>query len=93
MRGRAPDRGRMDGNRHETSSDPTSVIDDGGGVGNDPLLPGERDVYGTDHTAGDGSEDALPSAGTDARVWFVVGLVLLVVFLGILVWAVVQPLM
>lgn len=76
----------------DPASRPQRALDGDGGVGNDPLLPGERETYGTDATAGDGSEDAIPPGGTDARGWFAVGLVLLVIFIAILVWAVLAPL-
>jgi hypothetical protein len=63
------------------------------GVGDAPLSPDERPTYRTDQRAGDGEGDA-PSAspGSEPRTWFVVGIALLLLFIAILIWAVIQPL-
>jgi hypothetical protein len=62
------------------------------GVGDSPLRPDERDTYRTDPAAGDGASDregVTPAA--EPRPWIAIALVLLVVFLAILAWAVIQP--
>ena len=62
------------------------------GIGDTPLRPDERRTYGTDPSAGDAStvtDGVSPAA--EPRPWIAVGIVLLVVFVAILVWAVVQP--
>jgi hypothetical protein len=65
--------------------------DNGLGVGDDPLRPGEAETYRTDHSAASDSEATPPAA--DSRGWFVVGLVLLGIFVAILLWAVLVPLL
>jgi hypothetical protein len=67
---------------------------DGDGVGDAPLRPEERPAYRTDPTAGDGSGDAAGvTPGAEPRPWVAVGIVLLIAFLAILAWAVLQPLL
>jgi hypothetical protein len=64
------------------------------GIGDTPLRPEERPAYRTDQSAGDAStvtDGVSPAA--EPRPWIAVGVVLLVVFLAILAWAVVQPLL
>ena len=64
-----------------------------GGVGDSPLRPDERETYATDQAAGDGESNAPGmSVGAEPRPWLILGIGLLVLFLAILVWAVVQPL-
>jgi hypothetical protein len=81
----------MDPSRRPAAEpDPATLVDEGLGVGNDPLRPDERDRYRTDPTAGDGRNDDTTVA-TDSRGWIVVGLVLLVAFIVVLVAAVLVP--
>jgi hypothetical protein len=64
------------------------------GVGDSPLRPEEYETYRTDPTAGDGSSDhAGATPGAEPRPWAMFGLLLLVLFIGILAWAVVEPLL
>lgn len=89
------------GTRHRQPLDPaeapgplgTADHRQAGGVGDSPLHPDELDTYRTDHAAADGSEDAEATPASDARGWFLIGLVLLAVFLAILAWAVLYPLL
>jgi hypothetical protein len=64
------------------------------GIGDTPLSPEERPTYRTDPSAGDASTvtDGV-SPGAEPRPWIAIGVVLLVVFLAILAWAIVQPLL
>jgi hypothetical protein len=63
------------------------------GVGDSPLRPDEYETYRTDQAAGDGSEDAVDaSPGSEPRTWIIAGVVLFMVFVVILVWAVLAPL-
>jgi len=64
------------------------------GVGDTPLRPDEYDAYRTDQAAGDGSDDGPgASPGSEPRTWFLIGLALFVVFIAILVWAILVPLL
>ena len=78
----------MDRDRH-TPPDPGALVDEGPGVGNNPLRPEERDAYRTDPAAGVDSEPTGPMG--DSRGWLVIGLVLLAVFIVLLAWAVLVP--
>ena len=63
------------------------------GVGDSPLRPDERDAYRTDPAAGDARSDAPGIApAAEPRPWIAIGLALLVVFVAILAWALLQPL-
>ena len=76
----------MDSNRNpDPEPDAGTLVDEGLGVGSDPLRPDEREAYRTDPTAGDGRDDDTTVA-TDSRGWIVVGIVLLMVFIVVLVW-------
>jgi hypothetical protein len=64
------------------------------GIGDTPLRPDERPTYRTDPSAGDAStvtDGVSPAA--EPRPWIAIGVALLVVFVAILAWAVVQPLL
>jgi hypothetical protein len=64
------------------------------GIGDSPLRPEERPTYRTDPSAGDAStvtDGVSPAA--EPRPWIAIGVVLLVVFVAILAFAVVQPLL
>ena len=64
------------------------------GIGDTPLRPEERPTYRTDPSAGDAStvtDGVSPAA--EPRPWIAIGVALLVVFIAILAWAVVQPLL
>ena len=64
------------------------------GDGVSPLTPAERATYRTDPRAGDGSTDAEGvTPGADARPWVGIGVVLLLAFVAILAWAVLEPLL
>ena len=64
------------------------------GIGDTPLRPEERPTDRTDPSAGDAStitDGVSPAA--EPRPWIAIGVVLLVVFVAILAWAAVQPLL
>jgi hypothetical protein len=62
------------------------------GVGDTMLHPEEREAYGTDLAAGSGRGDGPGfTPGAEPRPWLLVGIALLVAFLAILAWAVIEP--
>lgn len=72
----------------DSAADPSGQPPAVEGVGSDPVRPGERPVYETEPAGGEESVTAAPSSPPGVAI----GMLLLIVFVAILVWAVIAGL-